>query len=187
MGNLSAREEVTGGAVMLLTSCVLISLNSALAQNVVGTVVEQQSQLVRNPKVFFPLTTTTVKATTTLAVYTNCYFTTATLVACGKRKMLLEDMIAGDEKVADIKPDSTALTDWEEDEVEAEEPEIDSILRDDLEEDETDREGKFMLYWTTVTKTSYATAYTQTSTIATVICTPSGFSLYSACGKKKKK
>merc|ERR1712083_849465 len=115
-------------------------------------------QLVRNPKVFFPLTTTTVKATTTL-------------VACGKRKrrMVLEDMIAGGEKIADIKPDSTALTDWEEDEVEAEEPEIDSILRDDLEEDETDREGKFMLYWTTVTKTSYATAYTQTSTIATVI------------------
>merc|ERR1712083_943906 len=176
MGNLSAREEVTGGVEMLLTSCVLIlliSLNSGLAQNVVGTVVEQQSQLVRNPKVFFPLTTTTVKATTTLAVYTNCFYTTATLLACGKRKrrMVLEDMIAGDEKIADIKPDSTALTDWEEDEV---------------EEDEADREGKFMLYWTTVTKTSYATAYTQTSTIATVICTPSGFSLYSACGKKKK-
>merc|ERR1712083_1176057 len=116
MGNLSPREEVTGCAEMLLTSCVLIlliSLKSALAQNVVGTVVEQQSQLVRNPKVFFPLTTTTVKVTTTLAVYTNCFYTTATLVACGKRKrrMVLEDMIAGDEKVADIKPDSTALTD----------------------------------------------------------------------------
>ena len=71
------------------------------------------------------------------------------------------------------------------DDFESDEPEIDSILRDDLEEDESEREPKFMLYWTTIVKTSYVTKYTSPSTIATVMCTPSGFALYSACGKKK--
>ena len=75
----------------------------------------------------------------------------------------------------------------DDDESNSEEPEIESILRDDLEEDSdtSARDPKFMLYWTTVVKYSYVTKYTATSTIATVMCTPSGFSLYSTCGKKK--
>ena len=85
----------------------------------------------------------------------------------------------------------SSTSDDDEWEAEEEEPEIDSIHRDDLVEDldPSVREGKFMLYWTTVVKTSYVTKYTSTSSLATVICTPSGFSLYSACsggGKKKK-
>ena len=57
-------------------------------------------------------------------------------------------------------------------------------FRDDDEEVDTNRSGKFMVYWTTITKTSLKTAYTLTSTIATVMCTPSGFTQFSACGKK---
>ena len=71
--------------------------------------------------------------------------------------------------------------DWEEDE-----PEIDSVLRDDLEGDASEREGKFMIYWTTIVTTSWTTKYTSTSSLATIMCTPSGFTLFSACGKKKK-
>ena len=62
------------------------------------------------------------------------------------------------------------------------ETDIDSIIRDEWEEEESNRDPRFMIYWTTIIKTSYVTSYTQTSTIATVICTPSGFG-YSGCGK----
>merc|ERR1719225_1600095 len=43
------------------------------------------------------------------------------------------------------------------------------------------REGKFVLYWLTTTSTSTTTAYSTTSTIASLTCTPSGFGL-SSCG-----
>merc|ERR1712115_12639 len=181
--------------LVLTTPCILILsnfLNSAQAENVVGTVVEQQTQLVRNPRIFFPLTTSTAKATTTHSSYTNCFYTTATLVACKKRKrrLVLEDMIDGYSKDSDITPSSSEaessldIDDLEEEDTNKESPEIESILRDDVVDDPTTRVGKFMLYWTTVVKTSWATKYTSTS--ATVMCTPSGFSLYSVCGKKKK-
>merc|ERR1712203_1177640 len=70
--------------IFLTTPCILIllsSLQSAQSSNVVGRVVEQDHQLVRNPKVFFPLTTSTATATTTPTLATTCYYTTATLVA----------------------------------------------------------------------------------------------------------
>ena len=37
-----------------------------------------------------------------------------------------------------------------------------------------------MLYWTTVVTTSFKTVYTKTSTLASLVCTPSGFP-YSTC------
>ena len=75
---------------------------------------------------------------------------------------------------------------WRSEESPEAETDIDSIIRDDWEEEETNRDPRFMIYWTTIIKTSYTTSYTQTSTIATVICTPSGFG-YSGCGKWKRK
>ena len=55
-------------------------------------------------------------------------------------------------------------------------------MREEWEEEESNRDPRFMIYWTTIVKTSYSTSYTKTSTIATVVCTPSGFGI-SGCGK----
>ena len=44
-----------------------------------------------------------------------------------------------------------------------------------------DREGKFLLYWMTTTTTSTSTSFTSTTTLATLACTPNGFTI-SACG-----
>ena len=72
---------------------------------------------------------------------------------------------------------------YEEFEEDDEEPKIDSIMKDESEEEANEREAKFMIYWTTIVKTSWTTAYTQTSTLATIFCTPSGFA-FSVCGGK---
>ena len=78
----------------------------------------------------------------------------------------------------------------EEDQVEDEETNIKGLMGDVKEEEVSnkkyERAGRFVLYWTTIYAYSYGTTYSTTSTLATVMCTPSGFSLYSACGKKKK-
>ena len=55
------------------------------------------------------------------------------------------------------------------------EQELDSGLKD-VEEGSL-RDGRFLLYWHTTTSTSY----TGTPTLASLACTPSGFSL-SLCG-----
>ena len=45
----------------------------------------------------------------------------------------------------------------------------------------SDRDGRFLLYWLTTTSTSTTTIYTGTSTLATLDCTPNGYTL-NACG-----
>ena len=47
--------------------------------------------------------------------------------------------------------------------------------------DENMREARFALYWKTTTLTSSTTTYTATSTLASLVCTPSMFA-YSVCG-----
>ena len=52
---------------------------------------------------------------------------------------------------------------------------------DDLDyELSSSREARLMIYWTTITKKSTTTSYLSTSTIASVICTPSNF-IYKTC------
>ena len=41
------------------------------------------------------------------------------------------------------------------------------------------REGRFLLYWATTTLTSTSTSYTGTSTIASLECTPSSYTISS--------
>ena len=42
---------------------------------------------------------------------------------------------------------------------------------------ETERDGKFLLYWRTTTLTSTSTTYTATHSLKTVDCTPTGFDM----------
>merc|ERR1712045_496764 len=70
--------------------------------------------------------------------------------------------------------------------VEMEEEEARKILPSDVqtgreEEAGEDRNAKFLVYWLTTTSTSTSTTYSTTSTLASLECTPSGFSL-PVCG-----
>ena len=52
-------------------------------------------------------------------------------------------------------------------------------------DEEADRKAKFLLYWKTTTFTSTTTSYTSTLSIATIECTPIGWTI-SQCPAGKK-
>merc|ERR1719362_2426684 len=148
----------------------------------VPVLVEQTSSVIRNPRIFFPLTTSTKTATTTGSV-TLCMVTTTTLIACKrKRRMVLMDG-EEDAEVSRIQPSLVeSAQDGDEDEEEEEFADIQGDLSGD--QSELSRNPRFMVYWTTIVSTSYTTTYMQTSLIATLACTPSGFTLASSgCGR----
>merc|ERR1712059_76411 len=99
---------------------------------------------------------------------------------CGRKKRMIsvDEMPRAEVDLddLDILPSSSLKF------VDLEEPEIESMVKEDMD-DEAERNPRFMIYWTTIVTTSYSTSYTSTSTIATVLCTPSGFTLFSTCGK----
>merc|ERR1719481_1973690 len=83
-------------------SLILSLVGSTSTQKVpAGTIISAQSTSVRNPRIFFPLTTSTKTATTTAGVTTNCIYTAATLTACSgrRRRMIVDDGIAGAQEV----------------------------------------------------------------------------------------
>ena len=67
----------------------------------------------------------------------------------------------------------TRVTDDVDELVDNESTEVQSSHSDRL------REGRFLLYWATTTLTSTSTTYTGTSTIASLECTPSSFTISS--------
>merc|ERR1712037_544207 len=148
----------------------------------VPVLVDKTSTMIRNPRIFFPLTTSTKTATTTGSV-TLCMVTSTTLIACKrKRRMVLMDG-EEDAEVSRIQPSLVeSAPDGDEDEDEEEFTDIQGDLSG--EQSELSRNPRFMVYWTTIVSTSYTTTYMQTSLIATLACTPSGFTLASSgCGR----
>merc|ERR1711997_109502 len=147
----------------------------------VPVLVEQTSSVIRNPRIFFPLTTSTKTATTTGSV-TLCMVTTTTLIACKrKRRMVLMD---GDDdaEVSRIQPSLVEPALEGDDDEEEEYTDIQGDLFNP--QGELSRNPRFMVYWTTIVSTSYTTTYMDTSLIATLKCTPSGFTLASSgCGR----
>merc|ERR1712060_273817 len=122
----------------------------------------------RNPKLFFVSSTTTTVSTTTI-----CYVSSnspSTAAACGKRKRraLMVDSVTGQDTPVDV----AGVTRTEKEESS---PEVEST-----KDKEQAREGKFLMYWMTTTSTS--TTYTATTTISSLACTPSGFTISNCTG-----
>merc|ERR1719400_2590960 len=170
-------------ALAVPLECVQLAEVQDIAQiteEKVPVLVDRTSTMIRNPRIFFPLTTSTKTATTTGSV-TLCMVTTTTLIACKrKRRMVLMD---GDEdaEVSRIQP---SLVESPLDGDDDEEEEYTNIQGDLIDQSELSRNPRFMVYWTTIVKTSYTTTYMDTSLIATLKCTPSGFTLASSgCGR----
>merc|ERR1712218_278893 len=115
----------------------------------VPVLVDRTSSLIRNPRIFFPLTTSTKTATTTGSV-TLCMVTTTTLVACKrKRRMVLMDG-EEDAEVSRIQPSLVeSALDGDEDE-EEETPEEFTDIQGDLIGHQGERNPRFMVYWTTI-------------------------------------
>merc|ERR1712079_894590 len=132
----------------------------------------------RNAKLFFISTSST---TSTVSTTTLCYTTSAN-AACGRRKRRNVDIL---NSLFPVSPSSTQWEEKDEDDILAEEFEREENLLDSglIDASGNDRKGKFLLYWKTTTLTSTTTSFSSTTTLGTLECTPSGFTL-SLCGKK---
>ena len=116
----------------------------------------------RKPKLFFVSTSST---TPTLQTSSICYATsgatTSTCTGRKRRSINIEGV-----PLAEVKP---------------------SQLNQEVQssqEDQLDREGRFLLYWITTTSVSTSTSFTTTVSISgKVICTTSGIVGVNVCGK----
>merc|ERR1712079_630460 len=136
----------------------------------------------RKAKLFFISTSST---TSTVSTTTLCYATNAN-AACGRKKRNIENVrsVFDSSEIAKKaeSPVEASATQWaekDEEDILAEEFEREENLLDSglIDASGNDRKGKFLLYWKTTTLTS------TTTTLGTLECTPSGFTL-SLCGKK---
>merc|ERR1711874_615120 len=152
MGNISQYSMTP--AALSLSLCLLLT----------GTVLSASQSSNRSGRFFFVSTTTSYVSTST-----QCFVTDTTLTACAARRRR-DIVIDGAEEETDINNISPALP------LSAGE-EIESGLQE--EDSGSHRGARFLLYWGTTTSTT--TSFTATSTLASLACTPSGFSL-SLCG-----
>ena len=119
-------------------------------------------EVVRKPKLFFVSTSST---TTTLQTASICYATsgapTGTCTGRKKRSINIDGV-----PLAAVNP---------------------SQLNQEVQssqEDQLDREGRFLLYWITTTSISTSTSFTTTVSISGIIvCTTSGVDGVNVCGK----
>ena len=134
----------------------------------------------KNPRLFW--TTTTQSYTSkTLSTTTWCFRSSATLAttACtGRRKRRVLIDPAAQLEGLEITPTNINEPDNKKEEIDIEDGIDDS---QDAIDEEAEREARFLQFYfftTTLTSTTtVATSYTSTSTVASLICTPSGFFL----------
>merc|ERR1711874_615996 len=146
-------------SLVILLPCVLACVSAVELEDIADVSYGQT----RQPKLFFVSSSSTTSSVSTSTV---CFkSTSAGIVACGRRKKrsMVVDGISGE--AGEIQPKSSFDT------------EFDSGAEDPIT---SGRDGRFLLYWLTTTSTSTTTIYTGTSTLATLNCTPSGFTV-SAC------
>merc|ERR1712083_306540 len=154
-------------------------MNSALCLAILfsSTLGQEQELSSRQPKLFYVSSTT---STTTISTQTVCYVASSTaiqMLTCKKKKRSILSTAMG---VAseDIKPASTIKTFDEA--VEKIKEDIDENNKDDISDiisglDLSQKEGRFLNYWLTTTITTTFTTFTATSSLASLICTPAGF------------
>ena len=133
----------------------------------------------RQPKLFYVSSTT---STTTLSTQTVCYVASSTaiqMLTCKKRKKrnILTSILESPNNAGDIKPASSLKT--LEEAIEKIENEIDGGQEEDLSSglDISEKEGRFLNYWLTTTLTTTITTYTATSSVASLVCTPAGYTV----------
>merc|ERR1719411_1417126 len=122
---------------------------------------DSESEASKKPRLFY---VTTKSSTSTLSTFSICFVSSdAAPVTCKRRKKragLNSDPII-DQEMANIEP---------------------SEVQSGLENEQEQRNARFLVYWLTTTSTSFSTVYSATSTLASLKCTPANFP-YALCGK----
>ena len=117
----------------------------------------------RQPKLFFISSTT---STTILTTATLCYVasTTTAMLTCKRKRRAIVSQGDTDSSITDIQPMKISSSKTKTEEV----------------DEDAERDGRWLNYWITTTITTMTTSFTATETIASVICTPYGYTV-NAC------
>merc|ERR1719225_371912 len=119
----------------------------------------------RNGRLFYVYTQ---KTTTTLITATNCWVSSTSVVACGRRKK--RALVNQEDLDFDIEPAPSVVYPEDDDDLE-------KSVSGSLSDEDQNRENKALLYWLTTSSVATAYSYTQTFTIASLICSPSGYTV----------
>ena len=136
----------------------------------------------RNPRVYLISTTTSMS---TVSTVTWCYVISSTangMIACKKKKRALNFLDDDTREAAGIISPASTHRDFEDEE---EESNVDVDASKQISDEELEREGKFLNYWMTTTVVSTSYSYTATSSIASVVCTPVGYTEANCPGNGK--
>merc|ERR1711879_754746 len=152
MGPISSSRQLLAILIFMgaLFSCITDKVSSTNADSISPTTDRKH----RNPRIFFPLTTSTSTVTYTADIWTVCFRTsTGTLTACNRKKRMINRLLNTDD---DVIPSKTGQYDIDEkddllDDI------VDGGIKDAGEDDLQERAARFLLYWTTITKTTSIT------------------------------
>merc|ERR1712106_363499 len=151
---------VSSGLSFFSNMLLSLALSAAVLASVSG--LESSVNKVRNPRLFLVSSSST---TSTLTTTTVCFSSTTTLAACAAGKKRAIDNEGLSEEAGSIRASAPL-------------GENEGLESGHLD---SERAGKFLLYWMTTTSTSTSTTYSSTSTLASLLCTPSNFAI-SLCG-----
>merc|ERR1711997_146930 len=114
----------------------------------------------RTGKIFYVTTTTSISTVNSVEFCYVLSAATTPLITCARRRRRMLSEGSTDEEISPY-------------------PVSDSDI-ESSQEDMEERHGRFVNYWITTTFTSTKTAYTATSTLKSIYCTPNGFT-YNNC------
>merc|ERR1712062_509229 len=129
-----------------------------LQQELVSAEAQSEFEASRKPKLFY---VTTKSSTSTISTFSICFVSSnAAATTCKRRKKRAG---LNSDPILEQEPDITP-----------------SEVQSGLENEQEERNARFLVYWPTTT--SFSTVYSATSTLASLTCTPANFP-YSLCGK----
>ena len=110
-------------------------------------------EVVRKPRLFYVSTSSYITSISTASI---CFITSTTVViTCSRKKRMIT---VDSETESEVQPSKSDV----------------DTLQSHEENDNIEREGRFLVYWITTTSTSYYTSYTTTYSVSQVSCTPYG-------------
>merc|ERR1712126_247321 len=135
---------VSNSPVRMKSVCLLF----IIACGVLGS-----DDVMRKPRLFYVSTSSYITSISTASV---CFITsTTTVISCSRKKRMIT---VDSETESEVQPSKSDV----------------DTLQSHEENDNIEREGRFLVYWITTTSTSYYTSYTTTYSVSQVSCTPYG-------------
>merc|ERR1711962_1642050 len=131
-----------------------VRMKSVCLLTIIACGVLASDNVVRKPRLFYVSTSSYITSISTASI---CFITSTDTAptACSRKKRMVT---VDSETESEGQPSKSDV----------------DTLQSHEENDNMEREGRFLVYWITTTSTSYFTSYTTTYSVSDVSCTPYG-------------